>query len=135
MELIRGQNLEKFAIERGRLDAGYAALICLHLCRGLALVHSKGLVHRDIKASNVMRQEDGRIVVVDFGLGRKADPENESRRSTPAAHRRIRETGGRRRDGTGCETTPPEWPRRGRCGDRRGCRRGGLRRRVERGGA
>ena len=77
MELIQGQSLEKFAVERGKLDPGYAALICLHLCRGLALVHSKGLVHRDIKASNVMRQQDGRIVLVDFGLGQKVDPETQ----------------------------------------------------------
>ena len=77
MELIRGQTLDRFAHEQGRLDAAYAALICLHICRGLALVHGKGLVHRDIKAGNVMRQSDGRIVLVDFGLGQKLGPEQQ----------------------------------------------------------
>jgi serine/threonine protein kinase len=76
MELIQGQSLEKLSAERGKLDPGYAALLCLHVCRGLALVHGKRLVHRDIKAGNVMRQADGRIVVVDFGLGQKVDPNN-----------------------------------------------------------
>jgi len=33
-------------------------------------VHSAGLLHRDIKAHNVMRAEDGRIVLMDFGTGR-----------------------------------------------------------------
>jgi eukaryotic-like serine/threonine-protein kinase len=78
LELIHGQTLETFARERGRLDPAHASLMCLQVCRGLAFVHGKGLVHRDIKAGNVMRQADGRIVLVDFGLGRK------STRTTPA---------------------------------------------------
>jgi serine/threonine protein kinase/WD40 repeat protein len=76
MELIQGQSLEKLSAERGNMDPGYTALVCLQVCRGLALVHAKGLVHRDIKGSNVMRQADGRIVVVDFGLGQKLDPDH-----------------------------------------------------------
>ena len=76
LELIHGQTLEAFATERGRLDPAYASLMCLQVCRGLALVHGKGLVHRDVKAGNVMRQPDGRIVVVDFGLGQEIDPIN-----------------------------------------------------------
>lgn len=76
LELIQGHTLETFARERGRLDPAYASLICLQVCRGLAVVHGKGLVHRDIKAGNVMRQPDGRIVLVDFGLGQAIDPSN-----------------------------------------------------------
>jgi serine/threonine protein kinase len=76
LELIHGQTLEAFATERGRLDPAHASLMCLQVCRALAVVHGKGLVHRDIKASNVMRQPDGRIVLVDFGLGQEIDPKN-----------------------------------------------------------
>jgi len=54
LELIQGQTLEAFATERGRLDPAYASLMCLQVCRALAVVHGKGLVHRDIKAGNVM---------------------------------------------------------------------------------
>ena len=78
LELIQGQTLETFARERGRLDPAHASLMCLQVCRGLAFVHGKGLVHRDIKAGNVMRQADGRIVLVDFGLGQEIDPDNAS---------------------------------------------------------
>ncbi len=39
------------------------------MCQALAAVHGRGLVHRDIKAQNVMREEGGRTVLMDFGAG------------------------------------------------------------------
>src|SRR6478752_7705851 len=72
MEFIQGQTLEQFVAFNGKLDPAYAAIIGVKLCRALAMVHRKGLLHRDIKASNVMRQPDGRIVLIDFGLGQAA---------------------------------------------------------------
>ncbi len=39
----------------------------------MAAVHGAGLVHRDIKAQNVMREEGGRVVLMDFGAGRSRD--------------------------------------------------------------
>jgi hypothetical protein len=40
------------------------------LCGALAAVHAKGLIHGDVKAHNVMREEGGRVVLMDFGAGR-----------------------------------------------------------------
>ena len=54
---------------RGALDPREAALIGIDLCRAVAAVHKAGLVHRDIKAHNVMREGSGRIVLMDFGAG------------------------------------------------------------------
>ena len=54
---------------RGPLGAEEASLIGVDLCRALAAVHGRGLVHRDIKAQNVMREEGGRTVLMDFGAG------------------------------------------------------------------
>src|SRR5438270_4888255 len=48
MEFIQGQTLEQLVVCNGRLDPAYAAIIGVKLCRALALVHRKGLLHRDI---------------------------------------------------------------------------------------
>src|SRR5262249_49646502 len=69
MEFIRGRTLEDILREQGPSGEREAALIGLDLCRALAAVHRAGIVHRDIKAGNVMREEGGRIVLMDFGAG------------------------------------------------------------------
>jgi serine/threonine protein kinase len=69
MELIEGFTLEQELEARGALGAGEAALIGVELCRALAAVHAAGLVHRDIKAQNVMREWGGRIILMDLGAG------------------------------------------------------------------
>jgi Tol biopolymer transport system component len=72
MELVEGQTLEAGLRQRGRLSAREAAVVGLDVCEALAAVHGAGLLHRDIKAQNVMRdRRDGRIVLMDFGAGRE----------------------------------------------------------------
>ena len=69
MDLIEGTTLEH--VVRGRrLSAGEAAYIGQDVCKALAAVHRSGIIHRDIKAQNVMRcADDGRIILMDFGAG------------------------------------------------------------------
>jgi serine/threonine protein kinase len=71
MELIRGITLEQAVTTTGTFSARDAALVGLDVCRALAAVHRAGLLHRDVKAQNVMREEGGRIVLMDFGTGRE----------------------------------------------------------------
>jgi serine/threonine protein kinase len=68
MEYIRGRTLDALLRDHGPLAAREAALVGLDLCSALSAVHGLGLLHRDIKAKNVMREEGGRIVLMDFGL-------------------------------------------------------------------
>jgi serine/threonine protein kinase len=69
MELVRGTSLERLVQERGPLGPNEAVLIGLDVCAAVAAVHGAGLLHRDIKAQNVMREDGGRIVLMDFGTG------------------------------------------------------------------
>jgi len=70
MELVDGETLEQHLIRQGPFSAREATLIGIDLCRALAAIHRAGLIHRDIKAQNVMREQGGRIVLMDFGTGR-----------------------------------------------------------------
>ncbi len=69
MEFVDGARLDTLVQRSGLLGAREAALVGLDLCRALAAVHAAGLVHRDVKAQNVMRESGGRIVLMDFGTG------------------------------------------------------------------
>lgn len=79
MELVRGHTLDHLVREHGPFGPSEAAVIGLELCQALAAVHGAGLLHGDIKAHNVMREDGGRTVLMDFGTGRElrsepADP-------------------------------------------------------------
>lgn len=72
MEFVRGRTLEQIVLEDGPMSAQEATVIAESLCRALSAVHQQGLLHRDIKAANVMRASGGRIVLLDFGTGTEA---------------------------------------------------------------
>ncbi|MGH9204181.1 MAG: protein kinase domain-containing protein, partial [Vicinamibacterales bacterium] len=71
MEFVRGLTLEDVLRRQGPFSAREAASIGMDLCAALAAVHQVQLVHRDVKTHNVMREEGGRIVLMDFGAGQE----------------------------------------------------------------
>lgn len=69
MELISGRTLGQVLEMHGPMSVSEAIPVGIDLCHALAAVHGAGLLHRDIKAQNVLREEGGRIVLMDFGTG------------------------------------------------------------------
>src|SRR6478672_2668409 len=69
MELVEGESLDRIVKARGTFGAREGSVIGQDICSALASVHAAGLLHRDVKAQNVMREAGGRIVLMDFGTG------------------------------------------------------------------
>ncbi|MGH7343251.1 MAG: serine/threonine-protein kinase, partial [Candidatus Rokuibacteriota bacterium] len=72
-DLLEGKTLERCLTQQGPFSAHEAALVGIDLCGALAAVHAAGLVHRDVKTTNVMREKGGRIVLMDFGSASEVD--------------------------------------------------------------
>jgi len=70
MEYVDGPTLDHELKTRGPFPPEAITRVGVELCRALAAVHRAGLVHRDLKAQNVMRDPDGRVLLTDFGAGR-----------------------------------------------------------------
>lgn len=70
MEFVRGKTLGELLARRGRFDVARATDILLDLCAAVSAVHESGVLHGDIKASNVMLGDDCRVVLMDFGASR-----------------------------------------------------------------
>jgi hypothetical protein len=81
MEFVRGKTLADVVHVHSKLSAAEAVLIGEDLCRALSAVHRAGFIHRDVKAKNVMRDDSGRIVLMDFGTGRAAEAQGKNDRA------------------------------------------------------
>jgi serine/threonine-protein kinase len=83
MELVRGSTLDALLKAGDTFPPREVARIGRDLARALHAVHGAGLLHRDVKAQNVMRDDDGRIVLMDFGTGRHIDEQEAAIAGTP----------------------------------------------------
>lgn len=68
MELVAGRPLDQSVARNGPLPARRAAVAARHLLAGLATAHAAGVLHRDVKPSNVLLAGDDRTVLTDFGI-------------------------------------------------------------------
>ncbi|WP_461711786.1 serine/threonine-protein kinase [Streptomyces sp. DSM 41013] len=72
MELVDGGSLADRVLTRGPVDAVEAARIGVALLDALDTAHASGILHRDVKPSNVLVADDGRVVLTDFGVAQVA---------------------------------------------------------------
>ena len=72
MACVEGNTL-KDRIAKGALDLSEVLDIAAQIADGLAAAHEKGIVHRDIKPTNLMVSPEGRVKIMDFGLARLAE--------------------------------------------------------------
>jgi tetratricopeptide (TPR) repeat protein/TolB-like protein/predicted Ser/Thr protein kinase len=70
MEYVDGDDLRTLLRRHGKLSASEAIPMIEQVCRALDAAHAEGVIHRDLKPQNIMRDKQGRIVVMDFGLAR-----------------------------------------------------------------
>jgi serine/threonine protein kinase len=73
MELIHGRSLQRVLEADGPRSPAEAASIASAIAAGLAAAHARGIVHRDVKPSNVIMTSDGMVKIVDFGIARLDD--------------------------------------------------------------
>ncbi|HEY7553164.1 MAG TPA: protein kinase [Candidatus Binatia bacterium] len=68
MEYVDGQDLSHVIKSRGKLPQSEVLAIFRDILKGLGFAHAKGLVHRDMKPSNVLIDKSGRARIMDFGI-------------------------------------------------------------------
>ncbi|MFD9869281.1 protein kinase [Streptomyces niveus] len=70
MQVLDGLNLAELVARTGPLTSSVVAQVALDVVRGLAAAHKVGVLHRDVKPSNIGINRDGHVVLHDFGLAR-----------------------------------------------------------------
>ncbi|MGP0021001.1 MAG: tetratricopeptide repeat protein [Candidatus Sulfotelmatobacter sp.] len=77
MEFVEGVDLRALISERTKENRKFspeeAVEITEQICRALEATHSVGVIHRDLKPQNIMRDATGRILLMDFGLARTVE--------------------------------------------------------------
>lgn len=75
MEFVEGEDLRALIQKKKKFSPEEAVEIMRQVCQALEAAHGVGVIHRDLKPQNIMRDQSGRILVMDFGLARTMEGE------------------------------------------------------------
>ncbi|MFG1673508.1 serine/threonine-protein kinase [Micromonospora sp. NPDC049282] len=73
MEFVAGEPLSRRIEDAGQLEVAETMSIVAQVAQALHGAHGRGIVHRDVKPSNLLVQDDGTVVLVDFGVARSTN--------------------------------------------------------------
>lgn len=82
MQFLPGGSLNDIIALKGRIPERRALQYALQIAEGLEYMHSRNMLHLDMKPSNVMLDKDGNCVIIDFGLAKQFDSNGEPESST-----------------------------------------------------
>lgn len=75
MRFLRGGSLADL-IDAGPIEVTRAVALFLQFAKGLSYAHSKGMIHRDLKPTNILMDESGNAYLTDFGLAKFVDSQS-----------------------------------------------------------
>ena len=81
-ELLLGETLRQ-QLKRGPLPVRKSIDYGIQIAHGIAAAHEKGIVHRDLKPENLFVTQGGRVKILDFGLAKLTQPQQEMDPTSP----------------------------------------------------
>jgi serine/threonine protein kinase len=94
MEYVEGRSLHEVVQDIGPLSAKRSVDICKQLCDALSYAHDLGIVHRDVKPSNIVIGHDDQVKLLDFGIAKLLDDStDEYSKSSKKVSQKLTATG------------------------------------------